>query len=166
VDTYGYAYVAGNTNSKNFPNRHALQSALQGATDAFVAKLNSAGNALAYSTYLGGSGDETGYGIAMGDHGRAYVTGETNSFDFPTTLNAFQSGFYSGQSDAFVAKLGPKGGGLAYSTYLGGLGNETGYGIAVGLKGGFMWPGKQLRATFQLPRMPCSRTTAAAMMPS
>src|SRR5207247_5034834 len=99
-----------------------------GSEDAFVAKLNSAGSALSYSTYLGGSGNDRGFGIAVDDTGAGYVTGETVSADFPTTLGAFDTS-YNGGSDVFVMKL--TGSGLAYATYLGGSGNDRGFGLAV-----------------------------------
>ena len=99
-------------------------------TDVFVARLNSAGNALAYATYLGGNADDEGNGIAVDDNGFAYVTGTTASTDFNTTAGALQ-GNRPGR-DAFVAKLNPAGNTLAYSTYLGGNGDDrSGFQIAV-----------------------------------
>ena len=88
------------------------------ASDAFVAKLNPTGSALVYSTYLGGSVDDFGYGIAVDSAGDAYVTGFTESTNFPTA-NPLQATF-GGGNDAFVAKLNPAGSALVYSTYLGG----------------------------------------------
>jgi hypothetical protein len=99
-----------------------------------VTKLNSAGSALAYSTYLGGSGEDEGHGIAVDATGQAYVTGRTLSANFPTTAGAFQTG-NAGASDAFVTKLNPTGSALVYSTYLGGSFDETGTGIAVDATG-------------------------------
>ena len=89
--------------------------------DAFVTKLNAAGSALVYSTYLGGSGDDDGNGIAVDSSGNAYVTGYTDSTNFPTA-NAFQAAFGGGSGDAFVTKLNAAGSALVYSTYLGGSG--------------------------------------------
>jgi len=133
VDRAGAAYVTGTTASTNFPTAHALQSRYGGGDyfDAFVAKLTPAGNALVYATYLGGSGDDVGHGIAVDGAGAAYVTGETSSVNFPTTANALQPRFGGGSQDAFVTKLTPAGGGLVYSTYLGGDGSDRGHGIAV-----------------------------------
>ncbi len=134
VDGTGNAYVTGQTNG-NFPTTAgAYQTAYGGGTtDAFVAKLNPAGggaNDLVYSTYLGGSGDDTGYGIAVDSSGNAYVTGFADG-GFPTTPSAYQTAYGGGTSDAFVAELNSAGNSLAYSTYLGGSGNDQGYAIAV-----------------------------------
>src|SRR5207237_6597968 len=82
-------------------------------------------------TYLGGSGDEGGYGIAVDASGNAYVAGITDSTDFPTTAGAFQPTFGGGSGDAFVTKLAPTGSALAYSTYVGGSALDRARGIAV-----------------------------------
>jgi hypothetical protein len=127
VDSDGSAYVAGTTASADFPT---TANAFSKTTDeAFVTKLNAAGTALTYSTYLGGSwnGDEA-RGIAVDASGSAYVTGTTNSPDFPT-VNSFQ-GSLKGPSDAFVTKLAPTGAALSYSTYLGGADGVIGFGSA------------------------------------
>ena len=102
-----------------------------------MAKLNAAGSALVYSTYLGGSGDDYGYGIAVDSSGNAYVTGYTYSTDFPTVnpLQATNKPQRSRTRDAFVAKLNAAGSALVYSTYLGGSGDDDGYGIAVDSSG-------------------------------
>src|SRR5207244_6269799 len=104
VDTSGYAYVTGFTASTNFPTTTgAFQSTFGGGgEDAFVTKLNATGSALVYSTYLGGSGDDTGFGIAADVSRNAYVTGITSSSNFPTTAGAFQTTFGGGTFDAFV----------------------------------------------------------------
>lgn len=134
VDSSGNAYVTGNTTSPNFPTQNALQSTIGGGnTDAFVTKLNATGNGLIYSTYLGGSGNDDGSGIAVDTAGNAYVTGFTSSINFPT-LNAFQSAF-GGNTDAFVTKLNATGSGLVYSTYLGGTNLDFGNAIAVDTAG-------------------------------
>ncbi len=129
VDSSGSAYVTGQTVSTNFPTSSPLQAVFGGGPDAFVAKLNPTGSALVYSTYLGGSGEDFGYGIAVDSAGNAYVTGFTSSTDFPTA-NPLQA-VNDGDGNAFVAKLNPGGSALVYSTYLGGSGGETGIGIAV-----------------------------------
>jgi hypothetical protein len=128
VDGEGNAYVTGTTLSKDFPTPGSLQPASGGSYDAFVAKISSAGS-LVYSTYLGGGGLDEGHGIAVDSEGNAYVTGRTTSTNFPTKI-ALQPN-YNGKIDAFVAKLDATGSDLVYSTYLGGVDNDTGIDIAV-----------------------------------
>jgi hypothetical protein len=145
VDSAGDAYVTGATNSANFPTVNAFQPNYAGGLcavapntfpcyDAFVAKLNPAGSALIYSTYLGGTGSDYGYAIALDGSSNAYVTGYTTSTNFPTTAGAFQQ-IFGGSYDAFVAKLDGAGSALVYSTYLGGAGTEIGYDVAVDSSG-------------------------------
>ncbi len=137
VDASGNAYVTGLTTSTNFPTANAVQATFAGGgRDVFVAKLNAAGAALAYSTYLGGSGFEDASGIALDGQGSAYVTGFTTSANFPT-VNAFQSTLRNGSGNGFVTKLNPLGSAFAYSTYLGGSGGggDEGVGIAVDATG-------------------------------
>src|SRR6267143_5429403 len=132
VDGAGNAYVTGLTNSPNFPTTTgAFRSALAGGFDAFVTKINPVGSApLVYSTYLGGSGDDYGLGIAVDAAGNASLTGFTNSPNFPTTPAAIQPA-PGGSVDAFVTKLNSSGSALIYSTYLGGSGYDVGQGIAL-----------------------------------
>ena len=131
VDALGNAYVTGLTNSTDFPTTAgAFQTTSSGGTDAFVTKLNPAGSALVYSTFLGGSSFDQGSGIAVDASGDAYVTGRTFSTDFPTTEDGFQTTF-GGARDAFVTKLNPTGSALVYSSYLGGSSLDQGSGIAV-----------------------------------
>ncbi len=131
VDTAGSAYVTGYTSSGDFPTTTgARQTANAGYSDAFVSKLKPDGSALVYSTYLGGNGQDIGYGIAVDTAGSAYVTGDTFSTDLPTTAGAYQTA-NSGSRDAFVSKLKPDGSGLVYSTYLGGTGTDYGNAIAI-----------------------------------
>src|SRR5205814_1958744 len=133
LDASANVYLAGNTNSADFPTTvGAFQSTLGVGVDAFVVKLNSAFTARTYSTYLGGStGDDAGRGIAVDATGNAYVTGFTASTDFPTTPGAFQTAFGGGGLDAFVVKLNPAGSRLVYGTYLGGAGTDVGNAIVV-----------------------------------
>jgi len=135
VDGAGNAYVTGTTTSTNFPTTPgALQTVNGGGTDAFVVKLNPTGSARLYSTYLGGNGNEEGFGIAVNSSGNAFVTGVTGSANFPVTSGAMQTAF-GGSTDAFVTKLNPAGAAAIYSTYLGGSGAEIGYGIALDSSG-------------------------------
>ena len=139
VDGSGNTYVTGSTSSTTFPTTvGAFQTTLGGQTDAFITKLTAGGTGLAYSTYLGGSTTDVGYGIAVDSAGNAYVTGYTTSTNLPTSPGAFQTSLSGGlnDTDAFVTKLNPTGTGLVYSTYLGGsTGADYGYGIAVGSTG-------------------------------
>jgi uncharacterized protein (TIGR03437 family) len=133
VDAAGNAFVTGTTNSSNFPvTSSAYRSKNAGGFDAFVSKLSPTGN-LVFSTYLGGSADDFGNGIAVDSSGAAYVAGETKSSDFPT-LNPFQSIMGGGAGDVFVAKVDGSGSSLAYSTYLGGTGED--FANAIALDGG------------------------------
>ena len=135
VDFRGNAYVTGFTRSPDFPTTDPLQPSLQGGEgDAFVVKLNRAGNALIYSTYLGGSDFDTADEIAVDQRGHIYITGRTNSTDFPTA-NPLQPHLLGGLGDAFVVKLNSTGDRLIYSSYLGGSGGDAGSTIAVDLKG-------------------------------
>jgi hypothetical protein len=127
---FGRAYVTGETSSTDYPTTQgAFDRTPNGFSDAFVTKLNASGSALAYSTFLGGTGDDFGEGIAV-RFGRAYVTGETSSTDYPTTQGAFDRTF-NGDVDAFVTKLNASGSALVYCTYLGGTSTEFSADIAV-----------------------------------
>jgi hypothetical protein len=129
VDTFGNTYVTGFTDSGTFPTANALQPNNSGGIfDCFVTKFNAAGSALVYSTYLGGANDDRGFELAVDSAGNAYVTGETGSTNFPTA-NAFQP-IFGGVLDGFVTKFNTAGS-LVYSTFLGGTGNDQGFGIAV-----------------------------------
>jgi len=120
VDSSGNAYVTGNTTTTDFPTANAMQAAFGGFIDAFVAKLNPAGDGLVYSTYLGGSDRDQAFAIAVDTGGNAYVAGVTRSSNFPTA-NPLQAALAATQ-DAFVTKLAPTGSALLFSTYLGGFG--------------------------------------------
>jgi uncharacterized repeat protein (TIGR01451 family) len=148
VDSSGNAIVTGQTNALDFPTLNAIQGTYQGfcfngcTVNAFVSKLNATGSGLVYSTYLGGSGYDLGYGIAVDSADNAYVTGFANSRNFPTTANSYQSTSRASGGDvpsnAFVTKIDTNGS-LVYSTYLGGSGNayrgDWGNGIAVDSSG-------------------------------
>jgi len=144
LDASGNAYITGITNSSTFPatpgafqTTCALDPNTATCTSAYVAKLNATGSALVYATYLDGAGDDFGRGIAVDQNAQAYVTGDTNSTDFPTTAGAFQttckpiSAGNPACADAFVTKLSATGSGLIYSTFLGGTSGDQGNGIAV-----------------------------------
>ena len=118
-----------------FPTVNAIQPSFGGAGDAFVAKINPSGSALVYSSYLGGSGLDMGNGIAVDSSGNAYVTGNTDSTNFPTA-NAIQPTL-AGPTNVFITKINASDTALVYSTYLGGSGDagDSGSGIAVDSSG-------------------------------
>jgi uncharacterized protein (TIGR03437 family) len=146
VDSSGSAYVTGYTYSSDFPSKNGYQGSLPSKAgqwpSAYVTKFSPDGTSLVYSTYLGGNGTEEAFGIAVDINGEAYVTGMTNSVNFPTTAGAYQTvcdplasnlpppypaGCNSGNSSAFVTKLNATGTGLVYSTFL--SGNATGIAV-------------------------------------
>jgi hypothetical protein len=134
VDATGAAYVTGETASADFPTTPgAVQPALGGFVDAFVAKLAPDGAALIYATFLGGGDFDGGRAVVVDAAGAAYVTGDASA-DFPVTPGAVQPTLH-GFRDAFVTKLAPAGTALVYSTYLGGSSAEIGNGIAVDAAG-------------------------------
>jgi len=131
IDSAGAAYIAGGTDSVDFPLMNPIQGVLGGgASDAFVTEINSTGTALVYSTYLGGSGSDTGWSIALDGSGSAYATGQTDSVDLPL-MNPIQGVFGGGLNDAFVTEINSTGSAFVYSTYLGGNGREAGFDLAV-----------------------------------
>jgi uncharacterized repeat protein (TIGR01451 family) len=134
VDGTGAAYVTGQTASSQatFPETVGRDLTFNGGVlDAFVAKINPAGTALAYAGYIGGGGFDQGFGIAVDGSGAAYVTGTTDSTEatFPETVGPDLT--FNGNLDGFVAKVNPAGTALAYAGYIGGGGNDAGFGIAV-----------------------------------
>ena len=166
VDGAGSAYLTGTTYWSDFPTTvGAFDTTFNGATDAFVTKLDASGAALVYSTYLGGGSYEEGLDIALDATGSAYLTGLTDSADFPTTAGAFDT-TYNGNLDSFVTKLDASGAALGYSTYLGGSGGERGDGIAVDGAGSAYLTGGTARRTSRRPRAPSTRPTTGAATPS
>jgi hypothetical protein len=165
VDGAGNAYVTGRTGSTDFPTLGALQpdctltvsSYGESCEDAFVTKLDTTGatcgtgpDSLCYSTYLGGSGGDGGWGIALEPlcpmNCNAYVTGITGSTDFPTTTDAVQED-HAGNHDAFVTKLSAAGY-LVYSSYLGGESQDDVSGIAVDADGNIYVTGTTISTYF------------------
>ncbi len=135
VDSTGSIYVGGYTNSIDFPTKNPIQGYRAGDYDVFITKINSAGNKLIYSTYLGGSEEDgrCGFALALDSEGAAYVAGYTVSSDFPTK-NPIQ-GYKAGDYDAFITKINASGTALVYSTYLGGKAYDGVADIAVDTKG-------------------------------
>lgn len=145
VDGAGNIYVVGQAASGDFPVMGALQNSnAGGGSDVFVAKFNPAGTML-FATYLGGSGDDRGFAVAVDDTA-LYIVGDTTSADFPTQ-NADQPAA-AGDIDAFVAKMTKDGSSLMYSTYLGGSRSEEGLGIAVDASGNAYVAGATLSFNF------------------
>ncbi len=148
VDEVGYAYITGETDSADFPiTSGAYITTHNGLMDVFVVKLNPTGSALEYSTFLGGSDAEGGQSLAIDQAGHAYITGKTSSTDFPTTAGAFAAAI-GGLMDVFVVKLNPSGSALDYATFLGGVGDEMGNGVAVDAAGNAYVTGATASANF------------------
>ncbi len=161
VDASGSAYITGAAHSTNFPVTNGAyqavnRAAANNAENAFVAKLDANGG-LVYSTYLGGSGltgtttGDIAAGIALDGTGSAYITGSAFSTDFPTTVGAFQTthpGAATSNNAAFVSKLSADGKSLLYSTYLGGSGGDSAYGIAVSSAGNAYVTGSAFSTNF------------------
>jgi hypothetical protein len=150
VDDHGSAYVAGRTGSPVFPiTPGAYDTTFNGVDDGFVTKLNRAGSALVYSTYLGGSDtDEPPFSVAIDEDGRAWVEGTTASTDFPTTPGAVQPVYGGGVLDGFVTRLNRSGSALDYSTYLGGLGRDIANCLALDEEGMAYVTGSTRSSTF------------------
>jgi hypothetical protein len=148
VDRFGNAYVAGNAGSKDFPVTDALQRNYGGGIeDGFLTKLNATGDTLIYSTFLGGSGDDGGVHVKVDDYGSAYLTGITDSSDFPVKA-ALQPSNNGGLSDAFVSQVSPDGSSLIFSTYLGGKGSDAGTDLALDRNGNVYVTGTTASADF------------------
>src|SRR5215469_16442766 len=141
VDASGDAYVTGPTDSVDFPQVNPIPGACLGTCgtnpfpqNAFVTKINAAGNAIVYSSYLAGSGFTEAFGIAADGAGNAYVSGVTQSADFPRVnqITGICSGTCgTGSSDGFVTKISAQGTSVAYSSVFGGSGFDIGFGVAV-----------------------------------
>jgi hypothetical protein len=143
LDSARNVYITGWTSSTNFPLAGAFQSHLKGTRDAFVAKLSSAGNSLIYSTYVGGSGVDTGNAITVDPSGGAVIVGDSTSTDMPATSGGLQTR-NAGSQDAFVAYFSPAGTALKFLTYLGGSGVDHASSVVVGGAGhvivaGYTW---------------------------
>jgi len=157
VDSGGNAYVLGFTSSTDFPTTPgAFDTTANGGFDVSLTKLNPAGSALVYSTYLGGQGFDSGGGLAVDAGGNAYVAGGSGSVDFPTTAGAFDR--TSDGSDAFVTKVNAAGSAAVYSTVLGGTGSEGANGVAVDASGNAWLTGGTGSADFPVTADAADRT--------
>jgi hypothetical protein len=123
VDSTGNVYICGYTYSSNFPTQNALQSSLAGGSDIFVTKFMPGSSALLFSTYLGGSSIDRALAMIVDSSGNIYLTGDTQSKNFPVTTNAYQSTLL-GTDNAFLTKVAPGGTSLVFSTLLGGSGTD------------------------------------------
>ncbi|MEK7782024.1 MAG: SBBP repeat-containing protein [Verrucomicrobiota bacterium] len=141
VDSAGNAYVAGETTAANFPTLNAFQSTKKGGAgsyinlyDAFVTKLNTNGSALVFSSFLGGTGEDSARGITVDATNAVYVVGVTATTDFART-NAYQTNYGGGTYDGFVTKIAPGGSNMIFSTYLGGSLEDGFTGVLVDASG-------------------------------
>ncbi len=150
VDSSGNVYVTGSTSSPDFPTTPgAYKTSYQGGvSDGFIVKLNSAGNSILYSTYIGGSGEDIAYGVALDASNEPTIAGSTSSTDFPTATGAYATSYAGGITDAFAARLNAAGTGLVYATYLGGGGEDVAYGVALDSKGNAYVTGYTQSANF------------------
>jgi hypothetical protein len=149
VDSSNNTYITGWTSSSNFPVVAAFQSRLSGVRDAFVTKLNPAGNALIYSTYLGGGGVDAGNAITLDTNNSPVIVGDTTSTNLPASAGAVQSRSAGGQ-DAFVAKLTPKGAALMFMTYLGGSATDHGAAVVLDASGSVFVAGSTFSTNFHV----------------
>jgi Tol biopolymer transport system component len=134
VESTGTAYLVGTTYSNNLHTAGAFDTTYNGAGDGFVAKITASGQ-LVYATYLGGLSGDGAWDVAVDSSGYTFVSGATTSTDFPMSPFAFDTTYNGGDYDAFMAKINPAGSAVVYSTYIGGIGLEDGYGIAVDSSG-------------------------------
>ncbi len=151
VDSDGYAYITGYTESENFPIVGTNTPYGGGSYDAFIIKIGTGTPVeFIYSTYLGGSGEDQGHAIALDGSGSAYITGYTFSSEFPVVGTTTVAPHAAESCSAFISKLEPSGGSLAYSTYIGGVDNDYGYGIAVDASGDAHITGETYSSTFPI----------------
>lgn len=141
VDSAGNAYVTGETNATGFPVVGGPDASFNGATDTFVTKVNAAGSALVYSGFIGGTGIDRGFGIAVDTAGNAYIAGETSSFQTSFPVVGGPKLVSNGLLDAFVARVNPAGSLLVYAGYIGGPGNDYGRAVALDSDGNAYFAG-------------------------
>lgn len=152
VDAANNSYLAGYTLSTDFPaTAGAFQTTYGGGTDGFVAKINPNGTALSYATYLGGGlQSDRVWGVDVDADGNAYVAGQTENVNFPTTAGAFDT-VWNNSEDAFLTKLNPTGTGLVYSTFFGGTSRDKAFAVKVAPNGEAFIAGETLSANLNFP---------------
>lgn len=149
VDDAGAAYVAGSTESDDFPTTNgAFQNARVGGEDAYLAKIHPLGGSLEYSTFIGGSGNEYCFDLAVSSGGEAYFCGQTSSLDLPTTTGSYQENHTGDYSDMFVGALSSDGSSLEYLTHVGGWSSEEAVSLALDAKGALYVHGTVLGTDF------------------
>ncbi len=149
VDASGAAYISGSTSSTDYPLVSPIQPLHGGVVDVTITKLSPAGDALVYSSFIGGSDEDWALGVDIDSAGAAYLTGYALSLDYPL-LNAVQPAFGGGLLDAFITKINPSGTAIVYSTYLGGASGEHGNDISVDASGAAYVTGQTWSADFPL----------------
>jgi uncharacterized protein (TIGR03437 family) len=183
VDSSGNAIVTGSTSSQDFPTTAgAYQRSSRGPFiapvadqlfgDAFVTKLNATGSGLVFSTYLGGTGDDAAFRIALDAGGNIYIAGFTDSPDFPTTRDAVQARFGGGGmqnehqdfGDAFLVKLDPTGSNLLFGTFLGGSADDAAVGMALDRSGNAFLVGNTVSSNFPTTAAPLQKTYGGGNM--
>jgi hypothetical protein len=163
-DNTGNAYITGQTDSTDYPTTTGVVApGHKGGTDVFVTKISADGSSLVYSTYVGGTGDDSGNGIAVDASGNAYVAGGTTSSNFPATTGAFQTSLKGTTGNAFIFKLNSTGTTLLYSTYFGGTGTDTAFGMAIDGSGNVYATGKTSSSDFPL-KTPLQATIAGGFV--
>ena len=128
IDPKGNSFITGWTASANFPTKSAYDSTHNGKNDIFVFKINTLGSSLLYSTFIGTENDDIGHDVAINNNGIAFITGYTESNNFPITAGAYDN-THNGDDDAFILNLTNDGSKLSYSTYMGGTKSDIGNAI-------------------------------------
>jgi predicted secreted protein len=132
VDSIGIIYLVGYTNSSNYPvTTNAYDNSWNGGADMIFGKLNSTGSSLSYSSFMGTAGNEYANSIAFDNSGNIYLSGYTNSSNYPTTLGCFDRSYSGGTNDAIFTKLNNTGNQILYSTFLGGSYNDQAFPILI-----------------------------------
>ncbi len=149
VDSSGDVYVSGYTYSNNFPTQSAFQSSLSGGSDIFITKFTPGSSALLFSTYLGGSSNDQALAMIVDSTGNIYLTGGTQSTNFPVTATAYQSEL-AGTTNAFLTKIAPDASTLVFSTFLGGSATDQANGMAMDSAGNIYITGFTLSSNFPL----------------